>query len=173
MSEQQRAKMNPTPDLTDEQYMEQLVLIAQAISVMPAQREGLPNIATPPPIRPLWAKYMISLGMRINPEVATHKLKRTGPTAAGNFGPREYVEAGPRRSQRTSFNSGDMAEIWKRANPETYEGIKNGTLTRQDLFNALPEEVQEAARLAEKLREQEARKAAEAEAAAADGSPPP
>lgn len=150
-------KKNRTPDLDDEQYMEQLFLIAQAITVMPAQREGMPNIATPPPIRPRWAAFLLSLGLRIDPRLATHKLANPNEPAAGNWGPREHVELGGRRQ---SMNRADLLEVWKRINPESYEGIRNGTLTREDLAKTMPAQVQQAATLAAQLREQEVKEAA-------------
>lgn len=149
MSDPEPQKKNRTPDLSDEQYMEQLFLIAQSIAVMPNQREGGPNVTTPPAIRPRWAAFMLSLGMRIDPALATHRLVNQQTPAAGNWGPREHVEL------RTSMNRTDMAELWKRMNPETYEAVKNGTMSREQLFNLIPADMKRAMGLSEDVLRQE------------------
>jgi hypothetical protein len=145
-------KKNRTPDLTDEQYMEQLFLIAQAIAVMPGQRDGMPNVTTPPPIRARWAAFMISLGLRITPQLATHRLVSDNTPAAGNWGPRERVSTG---MQRSTMNRADLMEVWKRTNPDSFENIQNGTMTREQLVEMLPNDIKQAMRMAQKLQEQE------------------
>lgn len=156
------AKTNPTPDLTDEQYIEQLFLIAQSLAVMPGQRDGMPNVTTPPPIRPRWAAFMLSLGLRINPALATHRLINNNGAATGNWGPRERVELS---KMRGALKRADMMEVWKQTNPETFAGIANGTLSREDLLKAMPADMQQAVELVKRLQQQEAdaKVAAEAE----------
>lgn len=149
---QERPKTNRTPDLSDEQYMEQLYLMAQAIGVMPGQRDGMPNVTTPPPIRPRWAAFLLSLGFRLHPELATHKLVNQGSPATGNWGPRERVQVS---AQRGTMNRADLMEIWKRSNPDTYEAVKNGHLSREQLFQMIPADMQQAMALNEEMLRQE------------------
>lgn len=144
-------KTNSTPDLDDEQYMEQLYLIAQAIAVMPGVRDGMPNATTPPPIRPRWAKFLVSQGMRIDPKLATHRLVSQAPAAAGAFGPQQLQAV---KKIRTTMNREDLFRIWHDMNPETYERVMNGVMTRDELWNLIPAEVKAAAEQAEQLRDQ-------------------
>lgn len=145
------AHTNPTTDLDDEQYLEQMHLMAQAIAVLPGIRDGMPNVASPPPIRPRWAKFMLSLGFRLYPELATHKLIRQAPVAAGNFGPRDLAPVG----SYTSANRARLFEMWKKANPETYAAYMAGTMSRSEIGQNLPEQFQAAVAEAERLRAQE------------------
>lgn len=156
-------KNNPTPDLTDEQYLEQLFLIAQAIAVMPGQRDNMPNVTTPPPIRPRWAAFMLSLGLRIHPPLATHRLRNDNGPAAGNWGPRERVELGKVRS---TMKRADMFEVWQQINPEQYAKVQSGELTRDDLLAQMPNDMQQAVALLNNLRQQEAEQQRAAAAAA-------
>lgn len=144
-------KTNRTPDLTDEQYMEQMHLIAQTVSVMPAQRDGMPNVSTPPPIRARWAAYLLTLGLRIHPELATHKLKAVGPASAGRHGPREMVALGG----RTSLSRDDLWKLFEKHNPEMYAKVMSGEVGAEQLFAGMTGEMQEAVRLAEQLKAQE------------------
>lgn len=154
-------KNNPTPDLTDEEYLEQLFLIAQAIAVMPGQRDNMPNVTTPPPIRPRWAAFMLSLGLRINPGLATHRLVNNQGPAAGKWGPRERVEV---NKVRSTMKRADLMEIWEQVNPESFNAMKDGTMSRDDLLKQMPNEMQQAVTLLNQLRQQEeAAKAAKAE----------
>lgn len=141
---------NKTPDLDDEHYLEQVALIAQAISVMPAQREGMPNVTVPPPIRIPWAKFMITLGIRIDPNLATHKLQSSGPAAAGSFGPRI------RTPLRTSLKHDDLMKVWEQMDPESYQGILSGKMTRESLLANMPEEMRNMVHMVEEMRRQEA-----------------
>jgi hypothetical protein len=147
-------KSNVTPDLSDEQYMEQLFLIAQAIAVMPGQRDTMPNVTTPPPIRPRWAAFMLSLGLRLHPELATHRLANQEGAAVGNWGPRERVEVS---TQRSTMNRADLNEVWQQMNPETFAKAQAGEVKKEDLIKMLPAELQQAIAMTERLREQEQR----------------
>lgn len=158
-----KRKNNPTPDLSDEQYIEQLFLIAQALAVMPGQRDNMPNVTTPPPIRPRWAAFLLSLGLRIQPALASHRLVNNQGPAVGNWGPRERVEVS---KARTSMKRADMMEVWEQVNPETFAAVKNGTMTKEDLLNQMPADMQQAVAALSRLRAQEAEQKAAAEAAA-------
>lgn len=153
-SDEAPKKSNVTPDLSDEQYMEQLFLIAQAIAVMPGQRDTMPNVTTPPPIRPRWAAFMLSLGLRINPELATHRLANKEGAAVGNWGPRERVELS---TQRSTMSRADLKEVWQQMNPESFAKAQSGEMTKEDLVKTMPAELQQAISMAERLREQEQR----------------
>lgn len=145
------AHTNPSADLDDEQYLEQMHLMAQAISVLPGVRDGMPNVSTPPPIRPRWAKFMLSLGFRLHPELATHKLIRQAPVSAGNFGPRDLAPV----NGYTPANRARLFELWKKANPETYEAYMAGTMSRDEIGQHLPEQFQAAVVEADRLRAEE------------------
>lgn len=157
-------KNNQTPDLSDDQYMEQLFLIAQAIAVMPGQRDGMPNVTTPPPIRARWAAFMITLGLRIDPKLATHRLVNQDGPAVGNWGPREHVGI-----QRSTMNRTDLMEIWERMNPETFSAAQRGEITKEDLERAMPAEMQQAMKMNKQVREQEQREAQDRAAREARG----
>jgi hypothetical protein len=143
-------KTNKTPDLDDEHYLEQVALIAQAVAVMPAQREGMPNVTVPPPIRIPWAKFLITLGLRIDPNLATHKLQSVGPAAAGSFGPRIQMPI------RTSLKHDDMMKVWEQMDPESFRGIQSGAMTRESLLANMPEEMRNMVHMVEEMRKQEA-----------------
>jgi hypothetical protein len=123
------SKTNSTPDLDDEQYMEQLHLMAQAISVLPGAKDGMRPVSTPAPIRTRWAEFLLTLGVRIHPEVATHELVATSP-ASGNHGPKLSMPRG-------SLNRDDLWKLLKEMAPETYDAIQRGELDRAALEHKL------------------------------------
>lgn len=132
------SKSNSTPDLDDEQYMEQLYLLVDCISVMPGAQNGMPDVTTPPPIRARWAAYLLSLGLRIDPELATHQIRRMGVKAAGGFSPKV----------RTKLGNTDLAQIMSEMSPMMYEKMKKGEITVDDLRGNISDEVLDAVRAA-------------------------
>lgn len=137
---------NPTPDLTDDEYMEQIHLLAQVVTTMPGATPEHANVTTPAPIRARWATYMIKLGVRIDPDLATHGLLRGASMAAGNHAPRTLQ---PLKRE-------DMWQIVKETSPELYEKYQRGEATMEDFGQGVSEEVMAAVKLAmqEKAREQ-------------------
>ena len=112
---------------------------------MPGVRNGAPNVSTPPPIRPRWASFMISLGVRIHPELATHRLKATGPRAAGGFGPH----------QRTSLSHSDLWDVFAKMSPEMHAAVQRGEISLDDLGQQIPADVMEGLRAATELAQSE------------------
>lgn len=125
------SKSNPTSDLTDDEYMEQIHLLAQVVTTMPGITPDHANVTTPAPIRARWATYMIKLGVRIDPDLATHKLIRQAGMAAGNHSPREL-----RRLSRE-----DMWNQVKEQSPDLYEKYQRGEATIEDFEAGVGEEL--------------------------------
>ena len=138
-------KSNKTPDLSDDEYMEHLHLISQVVTTMPGATAQHANVTTPAPIRARWAAYMISLGMRIDPDLATHKLIRTAGAGAGNHAPHELK---PLKRE-------DMWEIVKETSPELYEKYQRGEATMQDFEKGVGSDMMEAVRQAMAAKAQE------------------
>lgn len=149
-------KNNPTPDLSDDDYMEQIHLLSQVVTTMPGITPNHPNVTTPAPVRARWATYMIHLGVRIDPEVATHKLIRAAGAGAGAHAPREL-----KRLTRE-----DMWEQVKEMSPELYDKYQRGEATIDDFEDGIGEDLayalqQAMAEKARELAEEQARKARE------------
>jgi len=117
-------KNNKTPDLSDIEFMEQLHLLAQIVSTMPGATPTHANVTTPAPIRARWAAYMVSLGVRVDPDLATHKLIRGAGMAAGNHAPHTL--------QRLTRES--MWQQVKEQSPELYEKYQRGEATADDFL---------------------------------------
>jgi hypothetical protein len=144
------SKSNATPDLSDDEYMEQLHLLAQVVSTMPGITPEHANVTTPAPIRARWAAYMIKLGVRIDPDLATHKLIRTAGISAGNHAPRELKR----------LSRDDMWGYVKEQSPELYEKLQRGEADIHDFQEGIGEDLMAAIMRAmeERRREIEAEK---------------
>ena len=142
-------KSNKTPDLSDDEYMEQLHMMAQGLTTMPGATPQHPNVTTPAPIRSRWAAYLISIGFRLDPELATHKLVRTSPVGAGNHSPHEL----------RPLKREDMWQIVKETSPELYEKYQRGEATLRDFEDGIGANVMDAVRqaMAAKQREEKGR----------------
>lgn len=127
---------NSTPDLSDDEYLNQLYLITAAVAVMPGAQPGMPNVTTPPPIRARWAAYLLSFGLRIDPELATHKLSKVGPKAGGNFTP----------MSRDSITREGLWEMVKEQSPDMYEKMKAGEVSLEQIREGISEDVLESVR---------------------------
>lgn len=147
-------KSNSTPDLSDDEYMEQLHLIAQVVTTMPGITAEHANVTTPAPIRARWAAYMIKLGIRIDPDLATHKLIRQAGMAAGNHSPRELKR----------LSRDDMWDMVKETSPDLYDKWKRGEATMEDFESGIGEDLMGAMMEAMRARKMEiAREKAERE----------
>lgn len=122
---------NSTPDLDDDEYLNQMYLLASAVSVMPGAQAGMPNVTTPPPIRARWAAYLISFGVRIDTELATHKLATIGPKAGGKFTPQS----------RDAIRREDLWEMVKQQSPDMYEKMKAGEVTLEQVRENISDDV--------------------------------
>lgn len=125
-------KANATPDLSDDEYMEQLHLLAQVLSTMPGATPEHATVTTPAPIRPRWAAYLIKLGVRVDPDLATHKLLRGAGASAGNHSPHTL--------QRVNMREKMWQQV-KEQSPELYEKHQRGEATAEDFAEGISEDL--------------------------------
>ena len=138
-------KSNKTPDLSDDEYMEQLHLLAQVVTTMPGATPQHGNVTTPAPIRARWAAYMISLGVRCDRSLATHGLLRSAGAAAGEHAPRTLQP----------LSRDDMWGVVKQTSPELYEKHQRGEATADDFLDGMSDDLKAAVTnaMAERQRE--------------------
>lgn len=94
--------------------LEQEHMLAQILSSMPNNREDMPDVITPAPIRARWAHRVFQQGVRVHVELATHKVLAYPSGFAGPHGPRAF--------QR--IDKDKLLSVVQSANPELYQRIK-------------------------------------------------
>jgi hypothetical protein len=100
--------------------LEQEHMLAQIISSMPSNRDDMPDVTTPAPIRARWAHRLYRQGVRVHPDLATHEVMAYPSGFAGPHGPRTF--------QRVDQDK--LMAIVQRANPALYERIKTAKADR-------------------------------------------
>lgn len=100
--------------------LEQEHMLAQAISGMPNNIEGQPDVTTPAPIRARWAHRLYQQGIRIHPDLATHKIVAHNSGLAGPHGPREFQRIDPDK----------LLNIIQEQNPALYKRIVDAKANR-------------------------------------------
>lgn len=100
--------------------LEQEHMLAQAVSGMPNNIEGQPDITTPAPIRARWAHRLYQQGVRIHPELATHKIVAHNSGLAGPHGPREFQRINPDK----------LLGVIQEQNPALYKRIMDAKADR-------------------------------------------
>lgn len=131
--------LEPNKDLMAQ--LEQEHMLAQVISGIPNNIEGQPDITTPAPIRARWAHRLYQQGIRIHPELATHKIVSHDSGLAGPHGPREFQK----------INKDKLLQQIQESNPGLYKRIMDAKKERQggegmaeqilqQVLNRLPQE---------------------------------
>lgn len=94
--------------------LEQEHALAQIISSMPNNRDDMPDVITPAPIRARWAHRLYQQGVRVHVELATHKILAHPSGFSGNHGPRVFQK----------IDRDKLMSVVQTANPELYSRIK-------------------------------------------------
>lgn len=100
--------------------LEQEHALAQIISSMPGNREDMPDVITPAPIRARWAHRLYQQGVRVHGELATHKVLAYPSGFAGPHGPRAFQK----------IDQDKLLSIVQSSNPELYQRIKSAQTDR-------------------------------------------
>jgi hypothetical protein len=93
--------------------LEQEHMLAQIISSMPSNREDMPDVITPAPIRARWAHRLYQQGVRVHEDLATHRVLAYPSGFAGPHGPRAFQK----------INQDKLMDMVQQANPEFYMRI--------------------------------------------------